>query len=75
MTTILSLPAVGRLAERYCRQHGQPVPRADLLKQLVLVDIPPDRADAGIRLAVTVGRLVDTPAGIAIPALDEGVAA
>ncbi len=73
--SILSLPAIGRLAERYCRQHGQPIPRAELVKQLASVDVPPDRADAGIRLAVTVGRLVDTPAGIAIPALDEGRAA
>ena len=73
--SILFLPAIGRLAERYCRQHGLPVPRADLVKQLGSIDVPPDRADAGIRLACTIGRLVDTPAGIAIPALDEGMAA
>ena len=73
--TILSLPAIGRLAERHVRQHGQPIPRAALVKWLRSIDVPDDRADAGVRLAITVGRLVDTPSGIAIPALDDGMAA
>ncbi len=72
--TILSLPAVGRLAERHLRQHGQPIPRAQLIKALEAIDVPDDRAAAGIRLAITIGRLADTPAGIAIP-LDERKAA
>ncbi len=72
--SILSLPAIGRLAERHVRQHGQPIPRAALVKWLTSIDVPDDRADAGLRLACTIGRLVDTPAGIAIP-LDERKAA
>ncbi len=71
---ILSLRAVRQQAERYVRQHG-PTPRAELVKQLVSIDVPDDRAAAGIRLAITIGRLVDTPGGLAIPALDEGMAA
>jgi len=75
--SILSLPAIGRLAERHVRQHGQPIPRAALVKFLrsIDVDVPDDRADAGVRLAITVGRLAATPNGIAILALDEGMAA
>jgi len=73
--TVLSLPAVGRVVERHLRQHGQPMPRADLVKWLGTIDVQPERALAGIRLAIIVGRLVDTPNGIAIPALDEGLAA
>ncbi len=73
--TILSLRAVRQHAERYVRQHG-PTPRAELVKALEAIDVPDDRADAGIRLAITIGRLADTPAGIAIPTtLDEGMAA
>jgi len=73
--TILSLPAVGRVAERRLRQHGQPMPQAELVKWLGTIDVAHERALAGIRLAVTIGRLVDTPNGIAIPVLDEGMAA
>ncbi len=73
--SILSLPAIARLAERHVRQHGQPIPRGQLVKSLEMLDVERTRADAGVRLATTVGRLVDTPNGLAIPALDEGMAA
>jgi hypothetical protein len=73
--TILSLPAVARLTERHCREHGQPIMRHDLEKWLVSIDVTPERAEAGVSLAVICGRLVDTPSGITIPALDEGMAA
>jgi hypothetical protein len=45
------------------------------VKWLVSIDVNPDRAEAGVRLAVMVGRLVDTPSGIAIPTFDQGLAA
>jgi hypothetical protein len=73
--SILSLPAVARLAERHCRQHRQPIPRAELLKSLEALGVERSRAEAGVRLATTCGRLIDTPSGLAIPALDEGMAA
>ena len=71
--TILSLPAVGRVTERYLRQqHGQPIPRAQLVAWLESVDVAHERAHAGIRLAITIGRLVDTPRGLAISRVDAG---
>ncbi len=43
------------------------------MKWLTSIDVPGDRADAGVRLACTIGRLADTPNGIAIATtLDEG---
>jgi hypothetical protein len=56
--TVLSLVAIGRLAERHLRQADQPVPVEQVVRWLVdafAVDL--DRAQAGVRLAVTVGRL------------------
>lgn len=73
--TILSLPAVGRVAERHLRQHGQPIPREQLVAWLDSIDVAPERAKAGLRLAITCGRLVDTPNGLTIPTFDEGLAA
>jgi hypothetical protein len=73
--TILSLPAVSRVAERHCREQRQPIPRTELVKWLTSIDVAADRAEAGVNLAVICGRLVDTPSGIATPAFDEGMAA
>ena len=44
MTSILSLPAVARVAERYLRQHGQPIPRDELTAWLDSIDVTPARA-------------------------------
>ena len=73
--SILSVPACARLAERHVRQHGQPIARAALVKSLEALDVERSRAEAGVRLAVTTGRIVDAPNGLAIPTFDEGMAA
>ena len=58
MTTVLSLPAVGRLAQRHVRQATQPVPVEDVVAWLVnAIGLQDDRARAGVRLAEIVGRL------------------
>jgi len=57
MTTILSVVAVGRLAERSVRQAGEPVVVEQVLDSLVSLGVAVDRAEAGIRLATTIGRL------------------
>ena len=54
---ILSIVACGRLAERHCRKAGQPLPVEQLVRMLEAHDVLTDRAQASIRLAVTVGRL------------------
>jgi hypothetical protein len=54
---ILSLTAACRLAERIVRQAGQPVPVEQLVSWLEGLEVDVDRAQASIRLAVTVGRL------------------
>lgn len=54
--TILSLPAVARVAERHVRQTGPQPPKA-LLTWLTSIDISRERAEAGLRLATTCGRL------------------
>jgi hypothetical protein len=56
MTTLLSLPAIARVAERHVRQRG-PATRDQLLAWTATVDVASDRAEAGLRLAVTCGRL------------------
>jgi hypothetical protein len=53
---ILSLPATARLLERHVRQNG-PATRDQLIGWLVSVDVSHDLAQAGLRLAVTCGRL------------------
>jgi hypothetical protein len=56
--TVLSVVAVGRLAERHVRQPGEPVPVEHVVRWLVdSLGVADDRAHAGARLAVTVGRL------------------
>jgi hypothetical protein len=54
---ILSIVACGRLAERHCRKTGEPVPVEQLVHMLEAHDVLTDRAEASIRLAVTIGRL------------------
>jgi len=49
--------ACGRLAERHCRKAGAPVPIEQLVAMLEAHDVLTDRAQASIRLAVTIGRL------------------
>ncbi|MBA2512783.1 MAG: hypothetical protein H0V26_00410 [Solirubrobacterales bacterium] len=59
--TILSVVAVGRLAERRVRQAGQAVPVEDVVRWLVdSVGVQDDRARAGVRLASIVCRLEAT---------------
>ena len=59
--TVLSVVAVGRLTERHVREAGQPVPVEEVVRWLVdAVGVADDRARAGVRLAVTVGRLETT---------------
>lgn len=54
---ILSLTATSRLAERCVRVEGGAVPVDQLVASLASLDVDVERAQAGIRLAVTVGRL------------------
>ncbi len=55
---ILSIVAVGRLAERRVRQAGDALPVEDVVSWLVdSVGVQDDRARAGVRLATIVGRL------------------
>ena len=54
---MLSIVACGRLCERACRQAAAPVPIADFVAMLEAHDVLTDRAEASIRLAVTIGRL------------------
>ena len=69
MTTILSLPAIARLAERQVRTDG-PTTATDLIAWLVTVDVERTRAEAGVRLAVMGGRLaLDRGGVLAIPTL------
>jgi len=83
MATILSLPAVARLAERHVRDnHAGGLPVDELVGWLVRVRVAPDRARAGVRLAVTCGRLVaavdgDGRQGVRVPSQrdESGVAA
>jgi len=56
VTTILSLPAIARLAERQVRTDG-PTTATDLIAWLVAVDVDQTPAEAGVRLAVMGGRL------------------
>lgn len=51
-----SLPALALAAEQHVRTNG-PLTTADLLTLLATVTTDPDRAEAGIRLAITCGRL------------------
>jgi hypothetical protein len=53
----LSLPVLARLAERRVRRHG-PIAADALIAQLAPDASCPDRAAAGVRLAVITGRLV-----------------
>jgi hypothetical protein len=56
--SVLSIFAVGRLAERRCREAGEPVPVEAVVSWLVeAVGVQDDRARAGVRLAPFVGRL------------------
>ncbi len=58
MTRVLSIVAVGRLAARHVRQVGQALPVDDVVQWLVdSSGVQDDRARAGVRLAVVVGRL------------------
>ena len=58
---ILSVVAVGRLAERFVRKaDDQPMPVADLVALLTNYDVADDRARAGVQLSVIVGRLEGT---------------
>jgi hypothetical protein len=54
---ILSIVACGRLAERHCRKARAPIPIEQLVRMLEAHDVLTDRAQASIRLAVTIGRL------------------
>jgi hypothetical protein len=54
--SILSLPAVSRLAERHVRERG-PMTLEALVAWLCSVDVEESRVEAGVRLATTVGRL------------------
>lgn len=72
--TILSLPALARHAERHVQTHG-PVTVADLLALLTPRAADPERAEAGIRLAVVGGRLVlDRDATLRTPTATEQAA-
>ena len=56
--SVLSIVAVGRLAERRVREAGEPVRVEAVVRWLVdSVDVQDDRARAGVRLATYVGRL------------------
>jgi hypothetical protein len=57
---VLSIVACGRLAERHCRKAGGAVPIDALVHMLEAHDVQPDRAQASIRLACTIGRLEAT---------------
>ena len=54
---VLSLTATSRLAERCIRLAGEPMLVSDLIARLESLDVDTERAQAGVRLAVTVGRL------------------
>lgn len=57
MTRILSIIAVGKLAERRCRELARPVSIDELVAWLESCEVDVDRAHAGVRLAVYVARL------------------
>jgi hypothetical protein len=57
--TQLSLTAIGRLAEREVRQAGGVLAEHEVLARLRDHDVDPDRARAGLRLALTVGRVIE----------------
>jgi hypothetical protein len=72
--TILSLPALARAAEHHVEQHG-PTSVDDLLAVLTRRAACPDRAEAGIRLAVIGGRLeLDRDATLRTPTSTEQAA-
>jgi hypothetical protein len=54
--SILSLPATARLLERRIRETG-PATHDQLIAWLTSLDVARDRAEAGLRLAITCGRL------------------
>jgi hypothetical protein len=57
-TTLLSLTALARIAERYVREHG-PADAQDALDHVALAaNLDRERAEAGIRLALVGRRLV-----------------
>ena len=59
--TVLSLPAIGRIAERRCRELNRPVPRGALITYLMDTrGIDADRARAALKLSVTVGHLTNS---------------
>ena len=55
--TILSLPAVARLAERRACELGGMVRLDELLRWLDGAGVRPERAQAGVQLATVIGRL------------------
>ena len=56
-STILSLTALARIAERHVRQHG-PTDVDQVIDAVELAVLDRDRATAGVRLAIIGGRLV-----------------
>jgi hypothetical protein len=56
--TRLSLTGSSRYAERIVKGASRPVPAHDVIARLVVLGVDLERAQAGVRLAVTVGRLV-----------------
>jgi len=58
--TVLSLVAVGRLAERHIRQATEPVLATALVSWFEHMNVDAERAQAGIRLAVIGARLEQT---------------
>jgi hypothetical protein len=68
--TILSIVAVGRLAEHHVRQSTSPCPIETIVRWLVdSIGVQDDRARAGVRLACVVGRLEGTTDSAGSPCL------
>jgi hypothetical protein len=65
--SILSIRALSAIAERHIRDHG-PTSVDDLVAQFTDQAVTPERAQAGIRLAVSSGRLtLDRDATVRVP--------
>ena len=70
--SLLSLTALSRLAERNVRTARRPVAPGDLIDMLGEQHaVHEQRAADAVRLAVDRGRLVPTPDGLALPALEQ----
>lgn len=71
MTTLVSLPKVARSAEQHIRRHG-PMHADDIVTELGPEAGTPEHAEAGLRLAIIIGRLaLDRDGTIRLPPRQE----